>query len=146
METGALVRSVKRNLERFPPEFMFQLNNKEFTFLKCQIGISNTGRGGRRTPPYAFTEQGVAMLSSVLKSKKAIQINIAIMKTFVQMRKIIRSDELTQARLDDIEDRLGASEFQTLAVLDQLGAINKKLAPQKSNKSLIGFTLPEKDN
>ena len=146
VETGALVRSVKRNIERFPAEFMFQLNNQEFTFLKCQTGISSLGHGGRRTPPYAFTEQGVAMLSSVLKSKKAIQINIAIMKTFVQMRKMIRDDEFTQARLDDIEDRLGAHEFQTLAVLDQLGAIKKKLAPQKSNKPLIGFPLPEKDN
>ncbi len=91
VETGALVRAVKRNIERFPSEFMFQLDNKEFAFLKCQLGISNTGRGGRRTPPYAFTEQGVAMLSSVLRSKTAIQINIAIMKTFVQMRKMIRN-------------------------------------------------------
>lgn len=141
VETGALVRAVKRNIERFPYEFMFQLDNKEFAFLKCQTGISNTGRGGRRTSPYAFTEQGVAMLSSVLRSKTAIQINIAIMNTFVQMRKMIKNDELTKARLDDLEDRLGANEFQTMMVLDQLGAIKKKLKSAELNKPLIGFPI-----
>ena len=114
--------------------------------MKCQTGISNTGRGGRRTPPYAFTEQGVAMISSVLRSKTAIQINIAIMQTFVQMRKMIKNDELTKTRLDDLEDRIGAHEFQTLMVLDQLGSIKKKLTPAQSNKPLIGFSMPKKDD
>jgi len=146
VETGALVRAVKRNIERFPSGFMFQLDNEEFSFLKCQIGISNTGRGGRRTPPYAFTEQGVAMLSSVLRSKKAIQVNTAIIKTFVRMREMIKNDEFTQARLDDLEDRLGVQEMQTLSVLDQLGGLRKQLTPAKSNKPLIGFPIPKKDD
>ncbi len=146
VETGALVRAVKRNIERFPIGFMFQLDNKEFAYLKCQIGISNTGRGGRRTPPYAFTEQGVAMLSSVLRSKTAIQINIAIMKTFVQVREMSLKDQEMAARLDDFEDRLGVQEMQTLSVLDQLGAIKKRLTPAESNKPLIGFPIPKKDD
>ena len=146
VSVGRLNEAVKRKTKRFPFNFMFQLNDKEFTLLLSQFAIAKKGRGGRRTPPYAFTEQGVAMLSSVLNSERAIQVNIAIMNTFVQMREMIKNDELTQARLDDIEDRLGAHEFQTLAVLDQLGAIKKRLTPQKSNKPLIGFPIPGKDD
>ncbi len=91
-----------------------------------------------------FSELGVAMLSSVLNSERAIQVNIAIIKTFVRMRRMIRNDELTKARLDDLEDRIGAHEFQTLMVLDQLGSIKKKLTPAKLNKPLIGFPMPKK--
>ena len=89
VETGALVRAVKRNIERFPPHFMFQLSKEEFENLRCQTGISRWG--GRRYLPYAFTEQGVAMLSSVLRSKRAIQVNIAIMDTFVRLRQMLSS-------------------------------------------------------
>jgi len=96
---------------------------------------------GLRYSPMAFTELGVAMLSSVLTSEKAIQINIAIMKAFVHIREMIRNDELTQARLDDIEDRLGTQEFQTMAIIDQLGSIKKKLTTTKTAKTKrkIGF-------
>src|ERR1700730_10425776 len=83
VETGALVRAVKRNSNRFPEEFSFQLNNLEFEDLRCQTGISSQW-GGRRYPPYAFTEQGVAMLSSVLRSARAAEVNIAIIRTFVK--------------------------------------------------------------
>ena len=140
--TGQLKRAVKRNIKRFPEGFMFVLTQEELEAWRCQFGTSND-KMGLRYPPMAFTEQGVAMLSSVLNSEKAILVNIAIIKTFVRMREMLLKDQATSARLEDIEDRLGTQEFQTLAVLDQLGSIKKKLEPQKSNKSLIGFPLPE---
>ena len=85
VETGMLNRAVKRNFERFPKDFIFQLSVEESELLRCQTGISKSGRGGRRYLPHAFTEQGVAMLSSVLKSKRAIEVNIAIMRAFVYL-------------------------------------------------------------
>jgi hypothetical protein len=83
VETGALVRAVKRNAYRFPEDFMSQLNPQQFDNLRCQIGTSSSW-GGRRHPPYAFTEQGVAMLSSVRRSKRAAQVNVEIMRTFAR--------------------------------------------------------------
>ena len=85
VETGALNRAVKRNAERFPEDFMFQLMYEEAELLRCQTGISKSGRGGRRYLPYAFSEQGVAMLSSVLNSRRVIEVNIAIMRAFVYL-------------------------------------------------------------
>ena len=90
VETRALVQAVKRNIERFPAHFMFQLSEEELEYWRSQIVISNpSAKMGLRRPPYAFTERGVAMLSSILKSKQAIQINIAIMDTFVRMREML---------------------------------------------------------
>ncbi|MCL2805094.1 MAG: ORF6N domain-containing protein [Treponema sp.] len=93
IETGALNRAVKRNIERFPDFFMFQLSEEEFDILRCHFGISNVGKGGRRYYPYVFTEHGVLMLSSVLNSKKAIEVNIGIMRAFVQLRQFVISQE-----------------------------------------------------
>jgi hypothetical protein len=90
VETRALVQAVKRNLDRFPADFMFQLNDQEFRRLKSQIVTSSWG-GLRRATPYAFTEQGVAMLSSVLRSHRAIQVNIEIMRAFVRLRQMLAS-------------------------------------------------------
>ncbi|MDH3576093.1 MAG: ORF6N domain-containing protein, partial [Desulfobacteraceae bacterium] len=88
IETRALTQAVRRNLKRFPEDFMFVLEEQEFNLLMSQFVISKPiGRGGTRKPPMAFTEQGIAMLSSVLKSDRAIDVNIAIMRAFVQMRK-----------------------------------------------------------
>ena len=106
VETGMLNRAVKRNFERFPKDFMFQLSMEEWELLRCQTGTSKSGRGGRRYLPYAFTEQGVAMLSSVLKSKRAIQVNIAIMRAFVQLRKISSTHKQLAQKLREIEARL----------------------------------------
>ncbi len=92
VETRALVQAVKRNGERFPEDFMFQLSDKEFADLKSQIVISSWG-GSRRAKPYAFTEQGIAMLSSVLNSKRAIQVNIQIMRVFTRLRQILKVEE-----------------------------------------------------
>jgi hypothetical protein len=92
VETSALNRAVKRNPERFPVDFVFHLTAKESQSLIFQFGISNTGRGGRRKPTSAYTEQGVAMLSSVLRSERAVQVNIAIMRAFVSLRGLLLSN------------------------------------------------------
>ena len=144
--TKALKQAVRRNITRFPKDFMLELNKEEFKNWRSQIVTSNSDKMGLRYAPMVFTEPGVAMLSSVLKSERAIQVNIAIIRTFINMRKMIKNDELTKARLDDLEDRIGAHEFQTLAILDQLGAIKKKLEPPKSKTPLIGFPMPGKDD
>ena len=89
VETGALVRAVNRNADRFPGDFMSQLSKGEFDNLRSQIVISSSGWGGRRYRPYAFTEQGVAMLSSVLGSKRAVQVNVEIMRAFVRLRAML---------------------------------------------------------
>lgn len=112
VEPRALVQAVKRNSERFPADFMFQLSADEFANLKSQIVIPSWG-GARRANPYAFTEQGVAMLSSVLRSKRAIEVNIAIMRAFVKLRGMLASHkELTQ-RLDEMEQRYD-SQFKAV--------------------------------
>ena len=106
VQTFRLNEAVKRNIERFPSHYMFQLTKDEYKLLTSQIAISKKGRGGRRTMPYVFTEQGVAMLSSVLNSARAIQINIKIIDTFVQMRQwALDNKELTK-RVADIENYL----------------------------------------
>jgi hypothetical protein len=104
VETKQLIRSVKRNIDRFPADFMFQLTNQEFTILRCQIGTSSQW-GGRRTPPLAFSEQGIAMLSSVLHSPRAIQVNVEIMRTFVRLRRLLASHADLAARLEALEQK-----------------------------------------
>ena len=106
VETKMLNRAVKRNIERFPDNFMFQLSEEEWKILRCQIGTSKNHeetRGGRQYLPYVFTEQGVAMLSSVLRSKKAIQINIQIMNAFVQMRKLALEHKDLQEQITELK-------------------------------------------
>ena len=103
VETFNLNKAVKRNLSRFPKDFMFQLIKDEYNSLIFQSGISNSKRGGRRFMPYVFTEQGVAMLSSVLQSEQAISINIQIMRTFVQIKQFaLENKELTK-RFQELE-------------------------------------------
>ena len=101
VQTGQLNRQVKRNIERFPADFMVRLTKEECENLKCQFGISSWG--GSRHLPYAFTEQGVAMLSSVLKSRTAIEMNIAIMRAFVQMRKVLLAHQDVLAKVDALQ-------------------------------------------
>ncbi len=104
VEPRALVQAVKRNIERFPTDFMFQLTTREWSALRSQTVISK-GRGGRRYPPFAFTEQGVAMLSSILRSPRAILVNIEIMRAFVRLRQLIASSETLAKRLEGMEQR-----------------------------------------
>ena len=104
--TGNLNKSVKRNINRFPRDFMFQLNEDEYKFLVFQNGISKIGKGGRRFQPYAFTEHGILMLSSVLKSERAINVNIYIVRMFVRMRQQLRSNIDLQKRVVDNEQKI----------------------------------------
>lgn len=126
VETGALNRSVKRNIERFPTDFMFQLSKEEYSILKCQIGISSWG--GARTLPYAFTEQGVAMLSGVLRSPIAIEVNIRIMRTFVAVRQYLASSKCNNCQLEGEVKRLAAYIEEVLADQnDQNEHVNQKI-------------------
>jgi len=106
IETKALNRAVKRNIDRFPGFFMFQLTEDEFNSLRYQIGTSNDGKGGRRYLPHAFTEHGVLMLSSVLNSKKAISVNIEIMVTFIKMRQYVLSQSDTNEQIAELRKLL----------------------------------------
>ncbi|HEX5989563.1 MAG TPA: ORF6N domain-containing protein [Solirubrobacterales bacterium] len=100
IETKRLIQQVKRNLKRFPEDFMFQLSKTETEALRSQFATSNEGRGGRRYAPYVFTEQGVAMLSGVLHSDRAIAVNVEIMRAFVELRRVATSYTALQERLD----------------------------------------------
>jgi phage regulator Rha-like protein len=143
VETKRLIEQVKRNLDRFPEDFMLQLNKEEVTALRSQIATSNTGRGGRRYAPYVFTEQGVAMLSSVLRSKKAIAVNIEIMRTFVELRRIASSNAAIEKRLEQIEHGMGQHDEQ----LDQIfNALHQLIAPPRQPKRPIGFRVREDDD
>jgi phage regulator Rha-like protein len=132
VEVKHLVRAVRRNIERFPSEFMFQLDNKEFMELRSHFGTAKFKM--RRFAPLVFTEQGVAMLSSVLNSKRAIQINIEIMKTFVRMREMLISNREMAKRLDELESKY---DKQFDVVFD---AIRQLMAPPPvPTKGKIGF-------
>jgi hypothetical protein len=135
--TGALVQAVKRNPARFPPDFMFSITEQEVANLKSQFVISSSASrtwGGRRTKPYAFTEQGVAMLSSVLKSDRAVQVNVEIMRAFVRLRDLIGHNREMTRRLNDLESKY---DRQFKVVFD---AIRELMAPPApSPKRQIGF-------
>ncbi len=128
----ALVQAVKCNIERFPEDFMFQLTRAEFESLKSQIVTSSWG-GLRRATPYAFTEQGVAMLSSVLRSKRAIRVNIEIIRAFVRLRAMAGSYKDLARKLDTLEKKYDA---QFKVVFD---AIRKLMEPPEPPKKPIGF-------
>jgi hypothetical protein len=105
VSTRRLNEQVRRNISRFPSDFMFQLTGAETDALRSQIATSNGGRGGRRYPPLVFTEQGVAMLSSVLHSERAVQVNIAIMRAFVRLRRLLATHKALARKLEDLERR-----------------------------------------
>ena len=126
-----LIQAVKRNSERFPSDFMFQLTLQEFTNLKSQFVTSSWG--GRRALPYAFTEQGVAMLSGVLNSPRAVRVNIEIMRSFVRIRQMLASNKDLARRLDDLEKKY---DQQFRIVFD---AIRKLMAPPTKPRRKIGF-------
>lgn len=126
VETSALNRQVKRNLDRFPADFMMRLAESEFQALICQIGTSNKGRGGRRNPPYVFTELGVSMLSSVLNSERAIKINIEIMRAFVKMRAITAIHGEFSIRLAELEKTVKTQGSSIDFILDLIDRELKK--------------------
>jgi ORF6N domain len=130
--TKSLVQAIKRNLERFPPDFMFQLDEDEWDILRSQTGTSRWG--GRRYAPYAFTEQGVAMLSSVLRSDQAVQVNIEIMRAFVHLKRTISSHADLAKKVEGLEKKY---DQQFKAVFDAIRAL---MAPSVHNKKQpIGF-------
>ncbi len=131
VEPKILVQAVKRNMDRFPKDFMFQLNEEEFSNLKSQIVTSSWG--GIRKPPYAFTEQGVAMLSSVLRSKRAVKVNIEIMRAFVKLRKLIESHSELANELDALEKKYDG-HFKVV-----FEAIRQLMKTEKKKKNPIGF-------
>ena len=152
--TKVLVQAIKRNLVRFPADFMFQLSAEEFAALRSQSVTSNAsgqpGRGGRRTAPYAFTEQGVAMLSSVLGSPRAIAVNIEIMRTFVRVRALAVTHADLAKRLAELEDKTDALAMNhdtfsrnTRNQLKQVfDALKELMTPPDPPKRPIGFINP----
>ena len=143
VQTFRLNEAVKRNRSRFPPDFMFQLTSKETRSLTSQAAISKKGSGGRRTRPYVFTEHGVAMLSSVLNSERAIQMNIIIFRAFVRVRELIATNRELAARVEKLE----AGHRQTNSILDllvdEIDGIEQDVktiqAPPPASKRKIGF-------
>jgi len=136
VETKTLNRAVKRNLDRFPEDFMFQLSKEELENLRCQIGTSSLEYGGRRYLPYAFTEQGVAMLSSVLRSGRAVQVNVAIMRAFVSLRRLLATSETLTRKFAELERKL---EGHDKAIKSLFDAIRELMLPPAKPKREIGF-------
>jgi hypothetical protein len=138
--TGNLNKAVKRNQQRFPSDFMFQLSDEEAAGLIFQSGRSKQ-RGGRRHNPYAFTEQGVAMLSSVLRSERAVQVNVAIMRAFVSLRRMLAGNEVLARKFAELERRLEGHDASIRSLFE---AIRQLMAPPPAPpKSEIGFHVKE---
>lgn len=138
VETKQLKRQVNRNSERFPDDFMFQLNKGEYENLRCQIGTSSWG--GARYLPMAFTEQGVAMLSSVLNSPTAINVNVQIIRVFTRMRALLLTQKDILLQLEKIEKKLGGHDEQIVLIFDYL---KKLLTPLQPPRTRIGFRRKE---
>ena len=134
--TGALNQAVKRNAERFPGDFMFRLTAEEGATLKSRIVISTGWGGRRRSLPLAFTEQGVAMLSGVLNSSRAIQVNVAIVRAFVRMREAMSSDRELARRLDSLEKKYAAHDVRIRGIFDAIRAL---MEPPKIPRRRIGY-------
>jgi hypothetical protein len=134
VETKVLVQAVQRNIKRFPPDFMFQLSFQEFTALRSQI-VTSKGRGGRRTAPYAFTEHGVAMLSSVLRSERAVEINIQIIRAFVKLRHFVASNAELSDRLNGLEQKYDSQFKVVFDAIRQLMSETTHVPPKRR----IGF-------
>ena len=135
VETGVLVRAMKRNFDRFPEDFAFQLTKEEFDNLRSQTGISSWG--GRRYAPYAFTEQGVAMLSGVLRSKIAVQVNVAIMRTFVRLRRMLATNEELARKVAQHDQEIGILFEHIQGLLEP---------PELPKKHPIGFRVTDDED
>lgn len=139
VETNYLKRQVRRNIEKFPEDFMFELTAKEFTNLRSQFGTSSWG--GTRYKPMAFTEQGVGMLSGVINSPKAVQMHIAIVRAFVEIRRIILQNKSIADKLKLLEERLGEHDVQLSKIYDAIENLLDKKADEKKweERRRIGF-------
>jgi len=141
VETKALNRAVLRNRSRFPADFMFQLTSAEMENLRCQIGTSRTGHGGRRFLPFAFTEQGVAMLSSVLRSERAVAVNVEIMRAFVRLRHVLATHKDLARKLADLDRKFTRRTDEHSTHIRRIYEILEALmsAPQPPKRGRIGF-------
>lgn len=137
VETKQLNRQVRRNLARFPNDFMFQLNHEEYVLLKCQKGTSKVGSGGKQKLPLVFTENGVAMLSGMLNSPKAIQVNISIMRTFTKLRSYLAMDNSLSEKVDKLEK--GTNKLFKI-VFERLDGLEEQITPKlPANRKKIGI-------
>jgi ORF6N domain len=151
VETRVLIQAIKRNAVRFPVDFMFQLDADEYAALRSQFVISNVGRGGRRYAPYAFTEQGVAMLSTVLNSERAVVINIEIMRTFVKVRTLASTQQDLAKQLTELQDKTEslAMSHETFSrntkaqLREVFETLRELMTPPASPKRPIGFVHPQ---
>jgi len=134
VETKALVQAVKRNIARFPSDFMFQLSAEEVAALRSQFVTSSWG--GQRYLPYAFTQEGVAMLSSVLRSAQAVKVNIEIMRAFVRMRRVLETHREWARKLEELEKKIGGHDEALRLIFD---ALKQLMAPEVKEKRRIGF-------
>jgi hypothetical protein len=140
VDTKYLTRAVRRNSTRFPADFMFPLSQEEHRALRCQIGTLNAGRGQhRKYPPLAFTEQGVSMLSSVLRSPRAVAVNIEIMRAFVRLRQLLNTNKDLARRLDELERKYD-SQFRVV-----FEAIRQLMIPPVPKRRQIGFRAPDRE-
>jgi len=137
--TGNLNKAVSRNRGRFPADFMFQLTREEVENLRFHFGISSWG--GRRARPYVFTEQGVAMLSSILKSGRAVKVNIAIMRAFVKLREALETNRELARKFSELEKRVGKHDKEIAAIIE---AIRQLMMPPEKPRREIGFHVREK--
>ena len=136
VRTKNLNKAVSRNPKRFPSDFMFQLTSEEHEALRFQTGTSK--RGGRRYLPYAFTEQGIAMLSSVLRSERAIQVNVAIMRTFVKLKQVLATHKDVSRKLKELEGKVDKHDSEIRQIFE---AIHKMISPQTKPGKRIGFAI-----
>ena len=140
VETRVMKQAVRRNIKRFPNDFMFELSKKEFDDWRSQFVISNRDKIGLRYRPMAFTEQGVAMLSSVLNSDRAIQVNIEIMRAFVRLRQMLATHKQLARKLAELEHHLESHDQQIQAIFE---AIRQLMSPSERSKRKIGFEVKE---
>lgn len=135
--TRVLNQAVKRNLSRFPPDFMFQLSDEEAADLRSQ-SVTSKGRGGRRYNPYAFTEHGAVMLASVLNSEWAVEISILVVRAFVQLRQLLSTHKEVAAKLEELERKVSSHDQAIAGLID---AIRQLMAPPTKSKRPIGFVI-----
>jgi ORF6N domain len=133
-----LNEQVKRNRERFPPDFMFQLNPKEQELLRSQFATSKEGRGGRRYPPFAFTEHGAIMAATVLNSRQAITMSVFVVRAFVRLREMLANNKELAAKIDELENRLDTHDSKIQELIE---AIRELMIPPETPRRKIGFQL-----
>src|ERR1700734_1343032 len=134
-----LNQQVKRNRERFPPDFVFQLTAKEHEVLRSQIVISKEGRGGRRYAPYAFTEHGAVMAATVLNSERAVEMSVFVVRAFVRLREMLATNRRLAGKIGELENRLDTSDSPIKELIE---AIKELMTPKEPPRSRIGFQLP----